>query len=91
MQLFSEQECGTRSGSEEAVLIGRILAGRKDLFDELLKPHLAPLWRVVQAKMGTDIDVDDVVQQTLLKAYLHLEQFQKRGSIQHVADSDCSS
>ena len=51
MQLFSEQECRTRSGSEETVLIGRILAGRKDLFDELLKPHLAPLWRVVQAKM----------------------------------------
>ena len=72
---FSEQECRPRSGSEEAVLIGRILAGRKDLFDELLKPHLAPLWRVVQAKMGTDTDVEDVVQQTLLKAYLHLEQF----------------
>jgi hypothetical protein len=29
MQLFSEQVCRTRSGSEEAVLIGRILAGRK--------------------------------------------------------------
>jgi len=68
MQLFSEQECRTRSGSEETVLIGRILAGRKDLFDELLKPHLAPLWRVVQAKIGTDTDVEDVVQQTLLKA-----------------------
>jgi DNA-directed RNA polymerase specialized sigma24 family protein len=25
--------------------------------------------------MGTHTDVDDVVQQTLLKAYLHLEQF----------------
>ena len=67
MQLFSEQECRPRSGVEEAVLIGRILAGRKDLFDELLKPHLAPLWRVVQAKMGTDTDAEDVVQQTLLK------------------------
>jgi RNA polymerase sigma-70 factor, ECF subfamily len=75
MQLFPEQECRTPSGSEETVLIGRILAGRKDLFDELLKPHLAPLWRVVQAKMGTNTDVEDVVQQTLLKAYLHLEQF----------------
>src|ERR1700734_4131955 len=74
MQLFSEQECRARSGSEEAVLIGRILAGRKDLFDELLKPHLTPLWRVVQAKMGAATDVEDVVQQTLLKAYLHLEQ-----------------
>src|SRR6202046_3450380 len=72
---FSEQEWRPRSGSEEAVLIGRILAGRKDLFDELLKPHLAPLSRVVEAKMGTHTDVEDVVQQTLLKAYLHLEQF----------------
>ena len=72
---FSEQECRPRSGSEEIVLVGRILAGRKDLFDELLKPHLATLWRVVQAKMGTDTDVEDVIQQTLLKAYLHLEQF----------------
>src|ERR1700722_6039518 len=74
---FSEQEGGPRSGSEEAGLNGRILAGRKDLFDELLKPHLAPLSRVVQAKMGTHTDVEDGVQQTLLKAYLRLEQFRK--------------
>jgi hypothetical protein len=32
------------------VLIGKILAGRKDLFDELLKPQLAPLSRVAHAK-----------------------------------------
>ena len=90
MQLFSEQECRTRSGSEEAVLIGRILAGRKDLFDELLKPHLAPLWRVVQAKIGTDTDVEDVVQQTA-ESLPAPGTVSERGSIQHVADSDCSS
>jgi hypothetical protein len=46
---------------EEAVLIGRILARRKELFDELLKPHLAPLSRVVHAKMGSGSDAEDVV------------------------------
>jgi len=29
----------TRSDREEADLIGRVLAGRKDLFDDLLKPN----------------------------------------------------
>jgi RNA polymerase sigma-70 factor, ECF subfamily len=60
---------------KEASLIRQILGGRRDLFDDLIEPHLRALWRAVQAKMGNDVDIDDVVQQAVFKAFTHLEQF----------------
>jgi RNA polymerase sigma-70 factor (ECF subfamily) len=59
----------------EAVLIREILAGRRDLFGDLIEPHLDAVWRTVRARMGNDPDIDDVVQQAVVKAFIHLEQF----------------
>lgn len=59
----------------EASLIHQILRGRSDLQGDLIKPHLGALRRFVQGKMGNDTDVEDVVQQTILKAFSHLDQF----------------
>ena len=59
----------------EASLIRQILMGRRDLLGDLIEPHLGTLWRAVQAKMGNDPEIDDVVQQTVLKAFIHLAQF----------------
>ena len=65
----------TMTGIEEAGLIRKILAGRQDLFGDLIAPHLAPLLHIVQATTGGHPDVDDIVQQTAIKAFTHLEQF----------------
>jgi RNA polymerase sigma factor (sigma-70 family) len=61
--------------TEEATLIRRIIAGRRELFGELIAPHLTPLLRVVRATMGSHAEVDDIVQQTVVKAFTRLEQF----------------
>ena len=63
----------------EYLLIHQILAGRRELFDDLVEPHLDAVWRAVRAKMGNDADVDDVAQQALFKAFIHLEQFRFEG------------
>ncbi len=68
------------SSSAEAKLIRQIVQGRRDLFGELLRPHLPVLLRFVRSKMKNDPACDDVVQQTALKAFIHLDQFQFRSS-----------
>jgi RNA polymerase sigma-70 factor, ECF subfamily len=63
------------SKDEEASLVGRILRGRRDLFGGLINPHFDVLRRFVQMKMGDNPDAEDVIQQTILKAFAHLDQF----------------
>ena len=61
--------------TEEGALIRKILCGRKDLFGELIAPHLTTLLRIVGATIGGHLEVEDIVQQTALKAFTHLRQF----------------
>ena len=60
---------------EEAELIRKILGGRRDLFEDLIAPHLKPLLRALKATIGGYVELEDIVQQTALKAFTHLEQF----------------
>ena len=68
-----------RGGHRETLLIREILAGRRDLFDDLIEPHLGAVRRAVRARMGNDPDTDDVAQQAVFKAFTHLEQFRYDG------------
>jgi RNA polymerase sigma-70 factor (ECF subfamily) len=65
---------------EEAELIHKILSGRRDLFGDLIAPHLTPLLRAIKAMIGGYVDIEDIVQQTTLKAFTHLEQFRFEAS-----------
>jgi RNA polymerase sigma factor (sigma-70 family) len=66
-------------GHRETLLIREILAGRRDLFDDLIQPHWGAVRRAVRARMGNDPDIDDVAQQAVFKAFMHLEQFRYEG------------
>ena len=63
------------TGTDEAALIRKIVGGHRDLFGELIAPHLAPLLRVVRATIGGDPEVEDIVQQAAFKAFTKLAQF----------------
>jgi RNA polymerase sigma-70 factor (ECF subfamily) len=65
----------SETGTEEAALIRKIVGGQRDLFGDLIAPHLTPLLRTVRATMGGHVEVDDIVQQTVLKAFTRLAQF----------------
>jgi len=47
---------------------------------DLIAPHLKPLLRIVQTTIGSHPDVEDIVQQTALKAITHLGQFRFEAS-----------
>jgi RNA polymerase sigma-70 factor (ECF subfamily) len=69
-----------RGGRREDLLIRQILAGRRDLFDSLIEPHWNAVSRAVQARMGNNPDIDDIVQQAAFKAFTRLEQFRFEGA-----------
>jgi RNA polymerase sigma-70 factor (ECF subfamily) len=60
---------------QEVSVIRQIVMGRRELLGDLINPHLEILRRFVYLKMGNDPDIEDVVQQTVFKAFTHLEQF----------------
>ena len=66
---------GYQSSQEEARLICEVLEGRKDLFGDLLQPHLTSLFHFVRAKIRWDSEADDIIQTTALKAFTRLDQF----------------
>jgi RNA polymerase sigma-70 factor (ECF subfamily) len=61
--------------TEEGALIRTILLGRRDLFGDLIAPHLTRLQHTVRATIHGHPEVEDIVQQTALKAFTHLDQF----------------
>jgi RNA polymerase sigma-70 factor (ECF subfamily) len=67
-------------GQTEASIIHRILEGQRDLFHNLTQPHLGMLRRVIRKKMGNDADVDDVIQEALIKSFANLKQFRFEAS-----------
>jgi RNA polymerase sigma-70 factor (ECF subfamily) len=72
---MNHNSMGLAIAYQEASVIRQILMGRPDLLGDLIKPHLEILRWFVHSKMGNDPDVEDVVQQTVFKAFAHLEQF----------------
>jgi RNA polymerase sigma-70 factor (ECF subfamily) len=64
----------------ETGLIREILRGRRDVFADLIRPYLKPLFHIIQRTMGGHPDVEDIVQQAVLKALIHLEQFRAEAS-----------
>jgi RNA polymerase sigma factor (sigma-70 family) len=64
----------------EAELIKRVLEGCNEAFADLLRPHVKAVRSFVRKTVRNDFDVDDQVQQTLLKAYTRLHQFRFESS-----------
>ena len=63
------------NGSDEAALIRKIVEGQRELFGDLIAPHLSLLSRMIRPIVGGQPEIDDIVQQTALKALINLAQF----------------
>ena len=75
MTMTARTPARNENGADEAALIRRIVDGQRDLFGDLIAPHLTPLIRMVRATIGGDPEVEDIVQQAALKAFANLAQF----------------
>lgn len=68
------------SRHKDALLIAQVLDGQKEVFADLLQPHLPALTRLVHAKMRNNSEAEDLVQQTILKAFTKLQQFRSEAN-----------
>jgi RNA polymerase sigma-70 factor (ECF subfamily) len=66
--------------SDEQV-IARVLGGDVAVFELLMRRHNQRLFRVARAVLRNDAEAEDVVQETYLRAYAHLAQFEGRSSV----------
>ena len=60
---------------DEIMLISLIVSGEKNLFYDLIRPHEHRLRRVALAVVRNETDAEDVVQETLVKAFQNLSGF----------------
>ncbi|HZP58316.1 MAG TPA: sigma-70 family RNA polymerase sigma factor [Dehalococcoidia bacterium] len=62
-------------------LLERAKAGDKDAFGALTEEHRAGLLRLCERMTGSRDEAEDLVQETLLRAYEHFAQFELRSSL----------
>lgn len=67
------------SERDERELIRLIRAGEKELFHELIRPHERSVYGVVHAVLPNQADAEEVAQEAIFKAFLHLDQLAEAG------------
>lgn len=66
----------SQAGFDETALVNRARQGDTRAFAELVKRYEAKIFRLAQHITQNREDAEDVLQETFLKAYEHLDQFQ---------------
>ena len=69
-----------RSGMEDAQLVEQVLAGDPAAFEELVERYQTRLFGLARHYTKNPVEVEDLVQDTLLKAYSRLSSFQRQSS-----------
>jgi RNA polymerase sigma-70 factor (ECF subfamily) len=65
--------------SDEEV-VDRVLAGEGALFEILMRRHNQRIYRIIRGILGDDGEAEDVMQDAYVRAYQHLEQFERRST-----------
>jgi RNA polymerase sigma-70 factor (ECF subfamily) len=73
-QVDSVATADGRELPDEAIVL-RVRAGEPALYEILIRRHNQRLYRTIRAVLRDDRDVEDVMQQAYLDAFLHLDQF----------------
>lgn len=58
-------------------LVQRVRAGEIELFEIIMRRHNQRLYRASRAILGDDSEAEDVMQDTYVRAYIHLDQFEE--------------
>ena len=64
----------------DAAVVAQVLAGDRDAFRVLVERHSRSIFRVVYRMTGSQQDTEEIVQETLLRAYKSLERFELRAN-----------
>ncbi len=73
--MTGESTARFQSASEATVIIGRILAGEKQLFHDLIRPLERAVFVLLFSLLRSETDAEDVAQETFIKIYRNLGSF----------------
>ena len=62
----------------DAEIVRRVLAGDTGLFELLIRRHDQRVYRLARAIVGNEADAEDIVQESYLRGFQHLSQFEGR-------------
>jgi RNA polymerase sigma-70 factor, ECF subfamily len=62
----------------DAQVVARVRAGERALFEVLMRRYNQRLYRVVRAVLRDEGEVEEVMQQAYVNAFVHLHQFEER-------------
>ncbi|WP_424989355.1 RNA polymerase sigma factor [Flagellimonas sp.] len=60
---------------KESIIIDRINSGEKELYEILIRRNNQKLYRVVRSYLNNSMEIEDIMQNTYLKAYENLPKF----------------
>ena len=64
----------------ESEVIERILRGEKELYEILIRRNNQKLFRVIRSYVKDEVEIEDIMQNTYVKAYTKLYQFKLESS-----------
>src|SRR5437762_12296727 len=64
----------------DAAVVAQVLAGDRDAFRVLVERHSRNIFRVIYRMTGNQQDTEELIQETLLRAYKSLERFELRAN-----------
>lgn len=65
---------------KESEIIKRILGGEKELYEILVRRNNQKLYRVIRSYLNDEMEIEDTMQNSYLKAYANLHQFRSAAS-----------
>jgi len=68
----------TSGALSDEEIVEHVLAGEHALYEVLMRRYNTRLYRAARAILGSDRDVEDVMQEAYVRAYRHLAQFEGR-------------
>jgi RNA polymerase sigma-70 factor (ECF subfamily) len=77
-QTVDPRSADPRSALSDSEVVVRVRAGERALFEILMRRHNQKLYRAVRAILKDERDVEDVMQQAYVNAFVHLHQFEDR-------------
>lgn len=64
----------------DAEVVNRVIAGEKELYEILMRRNNQTLYRIIRGYLDDDSEIQDAMQNTYLKAFEKLDQFQQEAS-----------
>ena len=75
MELVAQVDQGSIADEE---VVERVLHGEKDAYDLIMRKYNQRLFRIVRSYIVNEDEIEDVIQEAYIKAYVQMPRFEKR-------------